>query len=78
MTKDELFEMLHRGLNEEERAIPLYTKHLESTFFLSDFKPEVRTRIEELLLLLRKESEFHAKIYAGLIKTVEESHQDVY
>lgn len=78
MTKDELIGLFQKCLNEEERAIPLYTKHLENTFFLSDFKPEVRTRVKELLLLLKRESEFHARTYAGLIETVKESDKNVY
>jgi len=78
MTKEELLVMLKRGLDEEERAIPLYTKHLGTTLFLSEFKPEAQAKIKELLLLLRKESEIHAKVYEGLLKSVKEAQQDVY
>lgn len=70
--------MLQRGLDEEERAIPLYAKHLDTTLFLSGFKPEVQTRVKELLLLLKKESEFHARVYHQLLKGVKGSHRDVY
>jgi hypothetical protein len=78
MTKEELLVMLQRGLDEEERAIPLYTKHLSTTLFLSGFKPESQVQIKELLMLLKKESEFHAKVYDGLLMSIKESQQDVY
>ncbi|MFA7255529.1 MAG: hypothetical protein WC133_05480 [Candidatus Omnitrophota bacterium] len=78
MTKEELLVMLRRGLNEEEKAIPLYTKHLGATLFLSGFKPELQVRVKELLLLLKKESESHAKVYGELIASVKEARQDVY
>lgn len=78
MTKEELLVMLQRALDEEENAIPLYTKHLSTTLFLSDFPPEARVRIKELLLLLKKESESHAQVYDRLLKGVRGSHQDVY
>ena len=78
MTKEELLVMLQRGLDEEERAIPLYTKHIGTTLFLSGFKPEAQVRIKELLMLLKKESESHAKVYNGLLASVKGAQQDVY
>lgn len=78
MTKEELLAMLQRGLDEEEKAIPLYTKHLGTTLFLSSFKPESQVKIKELLMLLKRESESHAKIYDGLLAAVEGAQQDVY
>jgi len=78
MKKEELLALLKRCLNEEERAIPLYTKHLSETLFLSGFKPEAQIRIKELLLLLKKESESHEKIFNNLIQDVKRASQDVY
>jgi hypothetical protein len=78
MTKEELLALLKRGLDEEEKAIPLYTKHLGTTLFLSEFKPEAQVKIKELLLLLKKESESHAEVYKGLLKSVDGAQQDVY
>jgi rubrerythrin len=78
ITKDELISQLRQLHNEEELAIPIYTKHLESTFFLSDIKPEARDEIKSMLLTLAMESEVHARMFEGLIKKVKESPRDVY
>ncbi|MBU9889951.1 MAG: hypothetical protein KTQ49_08815 [Candidatus Omnitrophica bacterium] len=72
MTKDELIARLTRLSQEEEHAIPIYTKHLDSTFFLSGFRPEVQKQIRDMLLTLALESEVHARMFEGLIKRVRE------
>ena len=78
MTKDELIARLKRLHNEEELAIPIYTKHLESTFFLSRIKPEAQTEIKEMLLTLAMESEVHARMFDAAIKKIQELECDVY
>ncbi len=78
MTKNELLDFLKQCLNAEEKAIPLYTQHLSNTLFLSGFKPEEQTKIKELLLLLHRESEFHARTYHQLIETVQGAEENVY
>lgn len=78
MTKDELIARLKQLKSEEELAIPIYTKHLESTFFLSRIKPEAQAEIKEMLLVLAMESEVHARMFDGAIKKVQESERDVY
>lgn len=78
MTKDELIDRLKKLCDEEEHAVPLYSKHLDSTLFLSGFKPEVKKEIEEMLLTLSLESEVHARMFEGMTKRVKESGRDVY
>jgi rubrerythrin len=78
MTKNELIVRLRKLHNEEELAIPIYTKHLESTFFLSHIKLEARKEIEGMLLTLAMESEVHARMFEAMIKKVQESERDVY
>ncbi len=78
MTKSELIARFKKLHNEEELAIPIYTKHLENTFFLSHLKPEVRKDIEEKLLTLAMESEVHARMFEAVIKRIQESKRDVY
>ncbi|MDD5227115.1 MAG: hypothetical protein PHV97_08050 [Candidatus Omnitrophica bacterium] len=78
MTKNELIARLKKLRDEEELAIPIYTKHLESTFFLSHIKPDARKEIEGMLLTLAMESEVHARMFEGMIKKVQESERDVY
>jgi rubrerythrin len=78
MTKNELIVRLRKLHNEEELAIPIYTKHLESTFFLSHIKPEARKEIDGMLLTLAMESEVHARMFEAMIKKVQELERDVY
>lgn len=78
MTKGELIAQLKQLHNEEELAIPIYTKHLESTFFLSGMEPKIQDEIKETLLVLALESEVHARIFEATLKKVEESERDVY
>lgn len=78
MTKDALIARLRQLDNEEELAIPIYTKHLESTFFLSRIKPKVKEEIKGMLLTLAMESEVHARILDATIKKVQESGRNVY
>jgi rubrerythrin len=78
MTKDELIAKLKQLHNEEELAIPIYTKHLESTFFLSKIKPKDQVEIKEILLTLAMESEVHARMFEAAIKKVQESERNVY
>jgi len=78
MTKDELIGRLRKLHNEEELAIPIYAKHLESAFFLSHIDLQAQTEIKEILLSLAMESEVHARIFEAAIKKVQESDRDVY
>lgn len=76
--KDDLIAQLKQLRSEEELAIPIYSKHLESTFFLSHIKPAAQEEIKSMLLTLALESEVHARMFEALIKKVEGSKQDVY
>lgn len=78
MTKEDLIHRLKWLRNEEEKAILLYTKHLETTLFLSTFPPETQTEIKEMLLTLAMESEVHARMFESTAKKIQESSQDVY
>lgn len=78
ITKDKLLHSLKKSLQTEEMAIPVYTKHLESTVFLSGLTQEEEKKIEEVLLMLGKESEIHKKVFQSLIQEVEKSSQHVY
>jgi len=78
MRKDELIGRLKKLCNEEELAIPIYAKHLESAFFLSRIEPQAQIAIKEMLLSLAMESEVHARIFEAAIKKVRESDRDVY
>ena len=78
MTKDALIARLKQLHHDEELAMPIYTKHLESTFFLSHIKPEAQKEIKSMLLALATESKEHARMFEAIIKKVKESGRDVY
>ena len=78
MTKKELIAQLKKLHNEEELAIPVYTKHLESTFFLSTLTADAQKNIKEMLLTLSLESEVHARMFESTIQKIQESDRDVY
>jgi hypothetical protein len=78
MTKDELIARLKQLRSEEELAILVYTKHLESTFFFSRIKAEDREEITKTLLTLAMESEVHARMFEGAIQKLRDSERDVY
>lgn len=78
MNKNELIDMLEEGMKIEESLIPLYTRHISSTLFLSGFPDEKREEIRAALSSLRKDSEAHRKIYLGLLEKVKGEDKDVY
>jgi len=78
MTKDELIARLKKLKSKEELAIPVYTKHLESTFFLSSIPRKAQEEIKDMLLTLAMESEVHARMFEAAIRNVQDSERDVY
>lgn len=78
MTKQELLNLLQEAVKTEESAIPLYTKHISSTLFLSGFDEGAKERIRQILEKLYRESTGHSKIYKKLIDRIQGENQDVY
>lgn len=76
--KEELIILLKQGLNTEEKAIPIYAKHLDSVLFLSGLSKEKQEKVRDILKVLKGDSERHKIIYEDLIKTTEESSRDVF
>lgn len=78
MTKEELLSRLQLCINTEESAVPVYTKHISNTFFLSEFSAAEKHTVVDILKMLSRDSEGHAAIYRSLVKEVEGSNKDVY
>ena len=78
MTKKNLIEFLKQSRMTEEMAIPVYVKHLENTLFLSGASEDEKKKMQEVLTMLKTESEGHEKMFRYLINEVEKSTQDVY
>ena len=78
ITKEKLIDELEESLNTEESAVPLYTKHISSTLFLSGFTDKSCSRIEEILSELASDSDRHASMFKQLIEHVKSGVKDVY
>jgi len=78
ITKNDLIISLTESLNTEEKAMPVYTKHLHNTLFFSRFKREDQEKIKKILSILKSESENHKDIFEDLIKQIKGEGRDVY
>lgn len=78
LKKHELITLLEESLKTEESAIPLYTKHVRSTLFLSDLPVKNKNRIDEILKELNTQSLGHAIMFQQIIDTVKGDDRDVY
>ncbi|MBN1787662.1 MAG: hypothetical protein JW806_04640 [Sedimentisphaerales bacterium] len=78
MTKEKLINLLEEAAKTEESALPLYTRHLSSTLFLSDFDTNEQQRISQILQILENESKGHQRTLLSLIDKIKEDNKDVY
>jgi len=78
VTKQELLNILNESLKTEESYLPLYTQHITSTLFLSNFTLDQQSRIQEILARLNSESTMHAQIFKKLIQVIQKRKKDVY
>ena len=62
----------------EEKAIPIYTKHLRSAIFWTGMDEETVEKMRENLRILAEESEKHKKMVKYLIDVVEEEEKDAF
>jgi len=78
VTKEELARNLQLCIKTEESAIPVYTKHISDTFFVSLFSQEEKEAAVNILKMLSRDSEGHAALFKALYSRVQESDKDVY
>ena len=76
--KEELIQCLEKNIDIEEKAIPIYTQHLNNTIFLSAFSSEDQQRLQAVLNQLKSESDIHKTLYEGLVVSIQEDSRDVY
>jgi hypothetical protein len=70
--------LLKEFLMIEELIIPLYSKHVDNSLFLSGIKKDNLSKVQGILDALRTDSMRHKQILEGLISSVERSGKDVY
>jgi hypothetical protein len=76
--KEELLNMLEDAKVAEEKAIPIYTRHLSSAVFWTGLEEERVKRMKILLNQLSKESQGHIKVVEYLIDLVKKENQDAF
>lgn len=78
LTRSEMIACLKENLKIEEKALPIYSQHLQSTLFFSSFSQNDKDKIVNVIKTLQTESLGHKKVYETLIQKIEESDKDVY
>ena len=76
--KIELVGILKRSLIEEEKAIPVYMKHLKTAVTWTDISKEDVERIRTTMSVLLEESEGHKRTVQFLLDTIEGGDKDAY
>ncbi|MDO8663086.1 MAG: hypothetical protein Q7K98_07735 [Candidatus Omnitrophota bacterium] len=76
--KDELITLLRKGLDMEEKGIPIYARHIDKIIFLSGLSQEDQEKIKSTLMTLKQDSEGHKIIFQELINKITESTRNVF
>ena len=59
---------IEKGIKMEETAIPLYSKHIRNTLFLSGLEQNLQTDIKDLLDKLIQDCEHHRNIFNNILE----------
>ncbi|MGM0442210.1 MAG: hypothetical protein ACQEQC_07310 [Elusimicrobiota bacterium] len=70
--KKDILKKIDEAIITEEKAVPIYAKHLESTLFWSDMPEEYRERIKKLFEKLKEESLGHKGKLEYIKKKIQE------
>ena len=76
--KNKLLAMIDDALMKEEKAMPLYSRHLKTALFWSGLSTAVREQLRIQLGILETESNRHAKVLAEMKKKIEEDERNVF
>ncbi len=60
--KEEIIEKINQAILFEDEAIPIYSKHIESTLFWSGLNDECQQKIKETLDVFIRETQKHVKL----------------
>lgn len=71
ISKEELIGILKKACEVEEKAIPIYTKHLESAVFWTGISRDDALKAREILRRLARESKSHKIIVTRIIEKLE-------
>ncbi len=71
MNKSELIQILKKACEAEEKAVPIYARHLEAAIFWTGISEARADEAKEILRCLARESAAHKVIVERLIKGLE-------
>lgn len=76
--KNKLLKMLHEAAALEDRAMPIYSRHLKTALFWSGLPAAAREQLRIQLGILEKESHRHKKVLDVMRRKIEEDARDVF
>lgn len=68
--KEKLILLLKEALFSEEKAVPIYNRHLESSVFWAGLPEDISEKIRNALKLLSKESNTHKMIVEKILSNL--------
>jgi len=77
-TREELIATIEKCVLLEDAVVPLYTQHISSTIFLSEFDSDLKSMFLSSLKGLGDESAHHRIKLEALLNAIKESDRDVY
>jgi len=78
ITKTDLIKFLTEAQNTEEKAIPIYEKHLHAAINWTQLNDKQCEAVKASLKQMAEESQKHKKIVEALIKQVKEDKRDAF
>lgn len=76
--KQELLKTLQKALATEEKAIPIYMKHLSSAIFWTGIDADRIKKARKLLSRLAEETTYHKKVVGELIEKIEKENTNAF
>ena len=76
--KTKLLKMMEDAISLEDKAIPIYNRHLKTALFWSGLTASAREQLRIQLGILEKESERHTKVLREMKKKIEGDDRNVF
>lgn len=78
ISKELLLSKLKKGQIAEEKAIPIYTKHLSSAIFWTGIDKECQDDVRNILKRLADESRGHKEILRSTIEKINKDERNAF
>lgn len=73
MNKEDILKKIDEAILTEEKAMPIYTKHIGNTLFWSGLSKETQNKIKDTFLKLKQESSKHINQLEAAKKLISET-----